>query len=117
MALYLLNKNWLYIVQSANSIGETNTVFSIIEGILYIVRRNETDDDHLLMVPRNMREDILESCRGNIMAGHLSSRKSLQLLARQFYWWGMARDCDLFVKGCTECNRSKKANRHYKTQA
>ena len=24
--------------------------FSIIEGILYIVRRNETDDDHLLMV-------------------------------------------------------------------
>ena len=89
--------------------------FSIIEGILYIVRRNETDDDHLLMVPRNMREDILESCHGNIMAGHLSSRKSLQLLARQFYWWGMARDCDLFVKSCTECNRSKKANRHYKT--
>ena len=49
------------------------------------------------------------------MAGHLSSRKSLQLLARQFYWWGMARDCDLFVKGCTECNRSKTANCHYET--
>ena len=62
-----------------------------------------------------MREDILESCHGNIMAGHLSSRKSLQLLARQFYWWGMARDCDLFVKGCTECNRSKTANCHYET--
>ena len=67
------------------------------------------------MVPQNMREDILKSCHGNIMAGHLSSRKSLHLLARQFYRWGMARDCDLFVKGCTECNRSKKANRYYKT--
>ena len=89
--------------------------FSILEGILYIEKVTEIGAKNLLMVPRVMRESIMESCHGHIMAGHLSSMKFLHLLLRQFYWWGITRDCDLFVKGCSACNRSKKANRSYKT--
>ena len=74
--------------------------FSILEGILYIEKVTETGAKNLLMVPRVMRESIMESCHGHIMAGHLSSRKSLHLLLRQFYWWGYHLIGQLLTREC-----------------
>ena len=109
MAQYPHNRSLHLRVQNASSIGHINIVLASFEGILYIEKVTETGAKNLLMMPRVMRESIMESCHGHIMAGHLSSRKSLHLLLRQFYWWGITRDCDLFVKGCSACNRSKKS--------
>lgn len=86
-------------------------LFTLIEGVLYHTRIVDDQTTLLLMIPRVMRDNILESCHGHITTGHLSYRKSLKILYRHFFWWGAARDCEIHVQTCKACNVSKKANR------
>ena len=41
-------------------------------------------------------------------AGHLGQEKTLNLVKRHFYWPGMVKDVEDFVRSCDICQRTKK---------
>ena len=44
-------------------------------------------------------------------AGHTGVRKTYVILARQFYWPGMAKYCKAYVDSCTKCKMAKSSSR------
>ena len=64
-----------------------------------------------LVVPNELRSQVLHFCHNSKECGHLGEDKTLNRLKGRFYWYGMARDSNLHVKQCATCNRSKKGNR------
>ncbi|MCG8035188.1 MAG: DDE-type integrase/transposase/recombinase [Candidatus Thiodiazotropha taylori] len=64
-----------------------------------------------LVVPKELRDRVLYFCHDSKDSGHLGQTKTLDRLKEKFYWYGMSRDSDIYVKQCTTCNKNKKGNR------
>lgn len=61
------------------------------------------------MVPDNeeFRRQILRSRHDAPAAGHLGRAKTVDLVARTFYWSSLTRYVHRYVDGCDLCQRSK----------
>ena len=74
--------------------------FTAHDGLLY---RN-----HLLYVPEgSCRNQVLQTCHDDPLAGHFGVAKTLELVSRGFWWpqpWKFVKE---FVKTCDVCARSK----------
>ena len=64
-----------------------------------------------LVVPHSLRQKVLYYCHDSKDSGHLGQSKTLDRLKERFYWYGMTRDSDIYVKQCSICNQNKKRNR------
>lgn len=63
-----------------------------------------------LVVPRSLRNEVLQLCHDIPFAGHSCHQLTLDKLRLRFYWPLMSKDCSVYVKSCGVCNRSKKPN-------
>ena len=61
------------------------------------------------MVPQltNLREEILKEFHCSRFAVHPGGTKMYQDLRRQYYWSGMKRHVEDFVRGCLMCQQVK----------
>ena len=62
----------------------------------------------LFLVPRALREEVLQGCHDCPTAGHLGQRKTLAQVKRSFIWHDMQSDIIEYVRTCRLCNRNKK---------
>ena len=62
----------------------------------------------LFLVPRTLREEVLQGCHDCPTAGHLGQRKTLAQVKRSFIWHDMQSDIIEYVRTCWLCNRNKK---------
>ena len=70
------------------------------EGVLYYNWHNKQDELRLLlMIPENLKQEVLKNTKNNI---------------RSYIWYSMSSDIDRYVKFCGVYVRSKKANRKAK---
>ena len=60
-----------------------------------------------ILVPCEMKEDILRECHEARTAGHLGRNKTMANVKRRFLWPGMRMDTDVHVKTCDLCSRYK----------
>jgi hypothetical protein len=58
----------------------------------------------LCILKGNMRLKIIKECHNE---GHMGRDKTLQLVAKQFYWPSMQREVNKLVKSCQICQVSK----------
>ena len=65
------------------------------QGRLYLPEDDELKTEALVMVHHDE-------------AGHLGREKTLELVKRHFYWPGMVKDVEDFVRSCDICQRTKK---------
>lgn len=82
------------------------------EGILYYSWANLKDRSECLVVPQELRPRVLYYCHDSRGSGHLGQKKTLDRLKQRFYWYGMSKDSDIYVKQCSNCNKNKKGNRN-----
>lgn len=83
------------------------TSFCLRDGVLYKnARTNERT--YLLMVPRDMRDDVLFACHDEPTSGHLGFSRTLAKVSERYYWSGLSASVKQYVKGCRECQRRKK---------
>ena len=68
-----------------------------------------------LIVPIELRDRMLYFCHDSKDSGHLGQSKSLDKLYEKFYWYGMPKDCIIYVKRCSTCNKNKKGNRTHRS--
>ena len=56
-----------------------------------------------LVVPKQMRNDIMSQNHDSVLSGHLGSKKTWQKPRSKFYWFGMREDITLCVSKCHAC--------------
>ena len=65
----------------------------------------------LPFVPEAIRTEIISRHHDDPLAGHFGIDKTKDLVGRKYYWPGLRRDIEAYVKGCDVCLGSK-AVRH-----
>ena len=93
------------------SLWLTRDQLKLQQGILYYSWSNCDYRSDCLVVPAELRPRVLYYCHDSKGSGHLGQDKTLDKLKQRFYWYGMSRDSDIYVKQCPTCNKNKKGNR------
>lgn len=65
------------------------------------------------MVPKQLREQILEEAHRGVMSGHFSGRHTFSALARHWWWESMYSDTLKYVENCPECTITAGMGKHY----
>ena len=60
-----------------------------------------------LVVPLNLRDDVLRSYHYAITACHQGIERTYQTIRQKYFWHSMYSDIQIYVKSCLECQRSK----------
>lgn len=115
-----------------------NDEADLLEGILMLLREDDTVKDKLqyiestgreiedwskpkkfllrkgkIYVPKHkeLRKAVMHLFHDTLMGGHGGAKATLDLAGRQYYWPNMARDIEDYVAGCDICKRTK-SRRH-----
>jgi transposase InsO family protein len=64
-----------------------------------------------VVLPRSMRNDVLQQLHSDPTAGHLGTFKTLERVKQRFYWIGWRRDVLRFVSHCHTCNIVKRPHK------
>ncbi|KAL0164259.1 hypothetical protein M9458_040012, partial [Cirrhinus mrigala] len=70
----------------------------------YKTRRGEVK--HLLVVPKNKTETVLELAHSHPMAGHLGAQNTAQRVRDRFHWPGLEAEVKRFCQACPMCQRT-----------
>jgi predicted aspartyl protease len=60
-----------------------------------------------VVVPKSLRSDILLSYHDEPMSGHLGVAKTFHKIRQRFYWKGMSKDINHYVRSCEKCSKKK----------
>lgn len=74
-----------------------------------VVKKNFSPNKaaYLLVVPKSLREEILQASHDEPMAGHLGFTRTLRRIQERYYWPRLSSDVAHYVKSCRECQRRK----------
>ncbi|KAK3090267.1 hypothetical protein FSP39_010526 [Pinctada imbricata] len=78
-------------------------------GILHRKTQSPTTSDEIiqLVVPTEIRKQILDHFHNNRLAGHLGREKTLSLIKKKYFWPGMSKDIRLWCQKCDMCAKLK----------
>ena len=83
--------------------------------LLYRQFQNPDGTSHLqLVVPRKLRDEILQEVHGGITSGHFGEDKTLCRLKERFYWPGHYNDVRTHCQSCSACASRKSPVPHRK---
>ena len=78
----------------------------LIDGVLH--REDVSDSSRwYVVVPCELRNDLLKEAHSCVFAGHFSERKVYDRLHRSYWWHGMRSDVRKFCRGCLNCATRK----------
>jgi transposase InsO family protein len=96
-------------------------LYSLNDGVLYRLptSRNKKNSNLTvlrlcLVVPKELRYDVLTSCHGDLCQGHFGIDRTFSQLQLKYYWKSMFEDCNQFVKSCMLCGSRKRLPRAIK---
>jgi hypothetical protein len=94
----------------ARAMGRNRKELWVIEeDVLYRRRyRKRGQEDIQLVVPKSMREKVMESEHDSKMAGHMGVFKTAERIAKKYWWPGMRADVGEWIKTCTVCQQCRK---------
>jgi transposase InsO family protein len=80
----------------------------VLDGVLHHSwwPQNNKQDDRTrwqLVVPKALREEILESHHDEVLGGHLSVDRTYDRIRNSFWWPTIRKDVTHWVKSCTTC--------------
>ena len=92
--------------------------FYIYKSIMY--REHETSakkgsvSTTQLVLPKNLREGVMEVAHDSILGGHLGGKKTMDRVTSNFHWPGVAGDVQRYVQSCDICQRTIPKGRNVK---
>ena len=78
--------------------------------LFYVWEGTNGQKSRRLVVPEQLKAEVLRMSHDSVFAGHMGKDKTLQKVRNSFFWPGMSLDCQLYVLRCGVCNKNKKAN-------
>ncbi|KAL0860421.1 hypothetical protein ABMA27_009813 [Loxostege sticticalis] len=88
----------------------SNKGYLLNNGLLYRNNPNVENDDAQLVVPQHEWANVLSTYHDNPLAGHYGSDKTYEAIAKRYYWTGMRKYIQAYVKNCVDCQRYKVNN-------
>ena len=80
----------------------------LVDGVLHRCVDKGTPSQRLvLIVPREMRAELLRLAHDVPSSGHMGINRCLERLQRQYYWPGMGAEVQLWIAECEKCNQRK----------
>ena len=76
----------------------------------------EVREKRLLVVPRELRQEVLRLCRDVPADGHQGLDRTNARLKDRFCWYGMFRDAENYLSTCGPCSRNKRPQRHARAE-
>ena len=71
----------------------------------------EENGQRKLVVPMSMRQKVLASCHDEPTKGHPGVRRTTELVKQRYWWKGMGKDIENYVKSCPVCQVMKSDHR------
>ena len=103
-----------YIIKMVSEIEKgqvKNKNIEIINGIL--CRKDTKLDVTQIVIPKTLTVKVMQISHNNALSGHLSSKKTVCKLKKNFWWPKMEKDLKTFIKSCDTCLRhNKKDSKH-----
>ncbi|OWZ00126.1 LOW QUALITY PROTEIN: reverse transcriptase, partial [Phytophthora megakarya] len=105
---HLSLKQTTYLVKIADRF-----VLDPLDALFYEIRSTperprDAADRLRLIVLQDLQEDILHHCHANFQGAHQGIiRTSYERLRKEFYWIGMFKDTERYVKECVDCVTAK----------
>ncbi len=91
-----------YEQKRARKINLQASLFTLEEGILYYVDPKQKHQQ-TVVVPHDLREQILREGHSSGMAGHFSGKRTYGALAHRWWWDGMHADAACHARNCPSC--------------
>jgi Integrase zinc binding domain len=92
--------------------GETTNKsrnFTLIDDTLYKRGSNPRGNKNLLVIPTELKNDIMKTFHEDILHGaHFSFAKCIDKIKLRFYWLNMLKDVKDFIKSCPVCQTFNK---------
>ncbi|UYV72318.1 hypothetical protein LAZ67_9002614 [Cordylochernes scorpioides] len=92
---------------SRSPLADTAEIEGHITSIQDIAEEQSKGKPWLLVVPKQMRHEILKDVHDTPMAGHLGFAKTYDRVRKRFYWPGLYRTVSQYIAHCKECQRRK----------
>ena len=111
-------RTWIKEGKSQRSRPKWKERFYIDTSIMY--REHETSakkgsvSTTQLVLPKNLREGVMEIAHDSILGGHLGGKKTLDRVTSNFHWPGVAGDVQIYVQSCDICQRTIAKGRNVK---
>lgn len=87
-------------------------------GVLYHldkhVRKGHKDNHAQLVLPPPLRYEVLVHAHDDLTGGHLGTFKTYEKLRDRFYWRGMYKDVEHWVRSCVDCATRKRPRNNLK---
>ena len=81
---------------------------------LYVTPQGDTPPIKQLVVPKSLRDNILDCLHAGVAGGHLGQAKTLSKLKARFYWPGHYKDVEYWCRTCPDCASCKMPTPHQK---
>jgi hypothetical protein len=100
----------------ARKISLQATEYLLNEDVLYHLHtprgQHVKNKDPILQVviPKQLRHEILENCHDSVIAGHFGLAKTYGLVRERFYWPTLFKDLSIYIKTCHKCQQAKLPN-------
>ncbi|TMC13855.1 MAG: hypothetical protein E6J34_24345, partial [Chloroflexi bacterium] len=95
------NQHWIERLRQLSTKVELKPWMNVRNGLIY--------KDNRLYVPGypDIRKTIIQEIHQGFGGGHFGLKKTLEKVARNYYWEKMAATIDKFIKTCDTCQRTK----------
>jgi hypothetical protein len=64
-----------------------------------------------LYIPRTMVDTVLNNCHDHVLAAHFGFQRTYDRIRQRYFWKGMYKDVDNWVRSCVSCAQ-RKTHRH-----
>ena len=88
--------------------GDKITKFIEKDTLIHKVIEEGDKCSYQLVVPTSLREDVMHLAHESSAEGHLSSRKTLLRIQKEFHWPDVKTDVRMFCRYCMICNSLSK---------
>lgn len=92
--------------QKARSPQEGQIAFEVRNDVLYRVRTTSRETSKQVVLPMKYRKDALRLAHDVPMSGHMGVKRTKARVQTEFYWPGMYKDINRFVKTCDICQKT-----------
>ncbi|GFN95463.1 gypsy retrotransposon integrase-like protein 1 [Plakobranchus ocellatus] len=69
-------------------------------------RTNDKSDIDQIVLPKSMRQEVLQACHDSPIAGHLGINATKKRVCSRFSWPSIVRDVTKYVKSCDVCKKN-----------
>ena len=95
--------------QKSNEISNSYPKIVMRNGVLVRISnlgKNINELVNQVILPKQLRDDVLSVSHDTLLAGHLGVNKTLSRIKAHFYWPGMTGDVSRYVRSCEVCQKN-----------